>query len=539
MRKNRSILLLILAMMFALLTGCTQTTATLAPEERQIIFAIWSAPEGVFNHNLYQSRYDYNSMGPIFDGLLRSKPDLSLQANLAEAWEIRDGGLVFYYKLRDDIYWHDGKPVTTADVKFTFEWMIHPDYTGVRASLWEKLEGVAAFRTGEADHVSGIKVLNEREIEFHFSEIDAPAYRNVSTWPISPEHVFAGTPIKDLEKHEAIRRPIGSGPFKFENFVEGQYLSMVSNERYHLGVPRIDRIIVKVVSADVALAHLLTGSVDAALMSPNKRDWDKIKTSGFLSIIEYPMNGYQYMGMNNQHELFGDVRVRQALTYAIDRQGLVDSLLDGMGIVQVGHMAKASWAYNDLLKPYPFDPARTRRLLADAGFTPGADGILQRDGERFSFTLSYPTGDPVRMDSALVIQQNLKDVGIEVRLDIMEVASLAEKVFEHRDFDAYLLGWELDADPDATSLWASGETWNAVQFLHQKSDELLAAGRSVLETEARKKIYHEWQLLLYNEAPYVFLYAPNEAYVFNSALKGFSPNPFGFWWNVEKWYWDR
>lgn len=540
MYKKKLAFLLVFMLLFS---GFSVIGCHLGSEQGgQVVFAIWSAPDGVFNFNLHESRYDADSMGPIFDGMLGLNPDLTFYYNLAEEWEIREDGRVFYYKLRDDIYFHDGEPVTTADIRFTFEWMMHQDYTGVRAGNWAKIIGFDDFKAGKTDNVEGIKVLNDREIEFHFAEVDAPAHLSVSTWPISPKHVFEGTPIGELQHHKAITNPIGSGPFKFVRYVEGAFVEMVRNENYHRGIPRLERIIVKVANPDAAQLELLTGGVDAAWMTPNAEDWAVFKDSGFLSIVEYPANSYQYMALHNEHELFQDRRVRQAITYAIDRFSMVEELLDGMGVVQAGHMSSVSWAFNEDLQPRPFDPERARTLLNEAGWTLGDDGILKKDGTRFEFTLDYPTGDPVRENSALIIQKNLRYIGIEVNLNIMDFSALLAKVFPDADgnlgeFDAYLMSWILGADPDASIVWGNDAGWNAWRFVHPDNQRLLDAGRATVDIEKRKLIYDEWQQLIFDENPVVFLYAANEAYVFDSALRGFNPGPFGIWFDLIEWHW--
>jgi peptide/nickel transport system substrate-binding protein len=551
LRSKKLVWLLVCMMLAFVVASCTPAPPPDPPKPPDdpgkpdlsggtVVFALWSAPEGIFNVNLYQSRYDADSMGPIFDGLLGNNPDLSFYPNLAESYKISDNGLVFSYKLREGLKWHDGKPVTTADVKFTFEWMCHPDYTGVRAGYWKSIEGFEAYNKGEAQEVTGIKVLNAREIEFHFTEVDAPGFQNVSTWAISPKHVFEGTAIADLEKHPAIKSPIGTGPFKFVKYVPGAYLEMERNDNYHLGKPLLDKIIVKVANPDAAQVELITGGVTAAWVQPNKRDFDLYKKEG-LAITEYPQNGYQYMGLWLKEGFFADKAVRQAVTYAIDRFSIVKNLLDDMGIVQVVPMSSVSWGYDKDLKPYPFDPAKAKELLEGAGWKVGSDNFRYKDGKKAQFTLSYPTGNPVRMESALVIQQNLKDVGIDVVLDIMEFSALSNLVYTEKNFDAYLMGWGLGADPDASPIWGKASAWSPFHFGfdHPDNERLLNEGRAVVPQEERKPIYKAWQELLYEEAPYVWLYAGNEAYVYNAKLKEFKPNPFGIWFDVEKWYFAK
>ncbi len=245
------------------------------------------------------------------------------------------------------------------------------------------------------------------------------------------------------------------------------------------------------------------------------------------------------MGLQNRHELFNDKRVRQALTLAVDRYSIVDGLLDGMGIVQPGPVSSVSWAFNKDIKPYPYDPDRAEELLAEAGWVPGTDGFLEKDGRKFKFTLTYPTGDKIRMDSALIIQQNLKDIGIEVELDLLDFPTLTAKVADNRDFDAVLMAWDMPPDPDGIELWGPDSYFNFINFEHPNNLRLLQEGRSVVLKEERKAIYDRWQELIYDECPYVFLYTSYEAYVHNSGLREFKPNSFGIWYDVIDWHFER
>ena len=541
-RKRILVLLTALSLVVSALAGCGGSEMDISGGG-QVVLAVWSAPEGVFNSNLAESQYDQWCIEPMFDGLLKASTDLVLGANLAEDWSISDDGLTFYYKLRDDVKFHDGVKLTTADVAFTFKWMMHKDYTGVRYDNWQFIQGAEEYRAGTADDVPGIEVINDREINIHFTQVDAPAFYTLSTWDISPYHVFKDTAIGELENHPAITQPIGTGPFKFSNWVEDQYVEMVRNPDYHGDVAKLEKLILKVANQDVAQLELLTGNVDIAWVMPNADDWEMYEgTQGMaieLAIEEFPQNGYQYMSLNMTRDIFKDQAVRLAATYGINRERMVDGLLDGMGIIQVVPVASVSWAYATHLNPYPFDPTKAVQILEDAGYTKGGDGVWAKDGLRLEFELTYPTGNPVREDSALLIKEDLEAIGFKVNLKLVDFNTLSDQCMSgDRNFDAYLLGWGLGEDPDGSNIWHPDSTWNTPGFYHPDNLRLLLEGREVVPIEERRPIYVEWQELLYKEAPYVWLYSPNDAFVYNSSLKEFKPNPFGLYWDVEYWHWE-
>jgi len=498
-------------------------------EDNDIVMAIWSAPEGLFNMNLYESAYDaYAAVDPCFTGLMTHDPDADYELipKLAESMEVSDDEMTFSYTLREDVYFHDGEPVTTEDVKWTFEWMMDEDYTGVRAAYWEAIEE--------------IEIEDERTIHFHLSEVDAPALIRISTWGISPKHVFEGTPIAELEEHPNVtQEPIGAGPFKLVDYVEGQYTILEAFDDYVHGRPGIDQITVKVASSDAQLAELVTGASDLAWVQPERAEFDTYIEEG-LEVVSYPANAYQYMGFDLDHPFLEDVEVRHAITKGLDRGEMVDALFDGMGSVQVSHMSMVSWAYDEDLDPLPYDPEAANELLDDAGWEMDDDGYrYNEDGERLEFALSYPSGNVPRERNAEIIQDMLSDIGIAIELDMMEFTTLSDAVFEERDFDLYLMGWSLAIEPDPAGIWLSDDHWNAVGFDHPDNDELIMEGRRTTDLDERSEIYEEWQQLLVDEAPYVWLYAEDEAFVHTPDLQNFQGDAFSMWWNAHEWELDR
>ena len=527
-------LLMVVALLFAV--GCepeeVEEVEEVVDEEPDgedfLVMAIWSSPEGLFNPNLYESAYDaYAAVDPVFTGMMDHDPDADyeLVPNLAEEMEVSDDEMTFTYHLRDDIYFHDGEPVTTEDVEFTFEWMMDEDYTGVRAAYWESIEE--------------IEVEDETTIHFHLSNVDAPALIRISTWSISPKHVFEGTPIADLEEHPNVtEQPIGAGPYKLTEYEEGQFTTLETFEDFHRGKPNVDQITVKVASSDTQMAELITGSTDLAWVQPERDEFEAYQEEG-LEVVSYPANAYQYMGVMLDHPILGDVDVRHAITHAIDRWEIVDALFDGMGSVQVSHMSMVSWAYDEDLDPLPYDLDKANELLDEAGWEMDDDGYRYKDGEMLELTLSYPSGNVPRERNAEIIQDMLSDVGISIELDLLEFTTLADIVFEENDFELYLMGWSLAIEPDPSGIWLSDDAWNAVGFDHPDNDELIRKGRTTTDFDERAEIYREWQQLLIDEAPYVWLYAEDEAFVHTPDLKNFQGDAFSMWWNVEEWELDR
>jgi len=497
-------------------------------EEAALVMAIWSAPEGLFNPNLYESAYDaYAAVDPCFAGMMTHDPDAEyeLVPRLAESMEVSDDEKTFTYHLKDDITFHDGEPVTTEDVKWTFEWMMDEDYTGVRAANWVAIEE--------------IEIEDERTIHFHLEDVDAPALIRISTWGISPKHVFEGTPIAELEEHPNVtQEPIGAGPYKLVEFAEGQYTILEAFDDYVGGRPNIDQITVSVGSSDTQMAELITGAADLAWVQPEKDEFEAYQEEG-LGVVSYPANAYQYMGIKMDHPVLSDVNVRHALTHSIDRWEIVEALFDGMGSVQVSHMSMVSWAYDEDLDPLPYDVERANELLEESGWEMDDDGYRYKDGERLEFTLSYPSGNVPRERNAEIIQDMASDAGIAIELDMMEFATLSDVVFDEQDFELYLMGWSLALEPDPSGIWLSDDAWNAVGFDHPDNDELIMEGRRTTDMDERAEIYSEWQQLLVDEAPYVWLYAEDEAFVHTADLQNFQGDAFSMWWNVEEWELDR
>jgi peptide/nickel transport system substrate-binding protein len=252
---------------------------------------------------------------------------------------------------------------------------------------------------------------------------------------------------------------------------------------------------------------------------------------------------YAYLGWNQRNPLFQDRRVRQALTHAIDRQEIVETLLEGHAEVAHAPVSPLSWAYNDDVPRFEYDPEKARALLAEAGWRPGPDGILQKDGRRFSFEILSNDGNVIRRDIGVVVQQYLREVGIETRPAQMEWGAFLERIHPpNYDFDAVVLSWVLAVDPDPSAIWHSraiAQGLNNISFSNPRVDELADQNVRILDRAQRATILHQIWRVIAEEQPYTFLYYPRQSYGLKADVRGFVYHPSDAMYLVHRWWLDR
>ena len=471
----------------------------------------------------------------------------------------------FTFRLRRDVTWHDGRPFTAHDVAYTFRTILHPDYPGVLTGEYAALRGVEAMlaerakadqeqaarriTAGEAaarkqagwqawlenEGREAIQVVDDHTVVFTADRPHAPLLQNLSV-PLIPAHVFDSTPPGDMAEHPATRAPVGTGPYRFVRYVPDQYVELVRHEAYHRGRPHIERIIYRIANQDVAIGQLKAGELDYVPLKP--ADVVLVEGDPNIGVFVRPDLGYQYLGLNHRNPLFADRRVRQAILLAIDRQAMVDHLLKGYGHLAESHLPHGH-PYHDpeALPARGRDAAAAARLLAEAGWTErDAEGYLVRNGRRFRFTLLYPSGNAVRVASAPLIQADLKAVGIQVDLQMVEFSTLAATVFEGGGADAWLMGWSVGLDPDPGPVFDPDSRWGqATGWQSARSRMLLRIGASRLEPEERRPVYREWSRLLAKELPVIFLYSQDQIEAVRlDRVRGLRPDARGALWNI----WD-
>ncbi len=464
--------------------------------------------------------------GMIYNGLVKYDKDLNLVGDLAERWEIQDNGLTIIFYLRKDVRWHDGAPFSAEDVAFTFNAVMDPL--------------VKTPYRGDFERVRSLEVVDPLTVRITYKEPFAPA---LSSWGMSilPKHILAG---KDLNTTPLSRAPVGTGPYRLKSWKTQQKIELVSFPGYFERPPCIGRTVARVIpDAATIFLELQTQGIDSAGLSPlqYRRQTDSAFFAQQYRKFRFPSFSYVYMGYNLRSELFADIRVRRAINAAVDKEEIISMVLLGLGRAATGPFIPESWAFNGSVTPAPFDPALAKKLLAEAGWKDtDADGWLERNGRRFSFTLISNQGNEERSKTAQIIQRRLKEVGIEVKIQIVEWSVFLSEYIDKRRFDAVLLGWSLPREPDNFDIWHSSKTgegeFNFVSYANPEVDELLERARRTFELSERARCYRRIHAILYEEQPYLFLYVPDSLPILHRRFRGVEPAPAGIGYNFIEWW---
>lgn len=462
----------------------------------------------------------------IFVAPLRYDKNLRIEPYAAESYSVEDDGRLLRFTLRKGILWEDGTELTADDVEFTWRVAIDPRTASPYA---EDFLAVKEFRK------TGRYTFEARYDKF--------LARSLISWmqAILPKHILEG---RDLRNTPFSRRPVGAGPYRLKSWEPGSRITLEASPTYFKGRPCIAEVVYRVIP-DVSTMFLETkaGKVDVINLTPqqylrqtNGPLWDaEYRKYRFLSF------GYSFMGFNMRHPYFQDVRVRRAVSRAIDREAIVQGVLLGQGVPAFGPYKPGSWAYHPGLVPPKRDVAEAKALLAEAGFTrKNADGILEKDGKPFAFTLLTNQGNELRILTATVIQSQLREVGIDVRIRTTEWAAFIKEFVEKGRFDAVILGWTITQDPDIYDVWHSSKAkTGGLNFTHYKNaevDSLLERARSAPDMEERKKLYYRLQEVLDREQPYCFLFVPYALPAVQTRFRGIEPALAGIMHNFDRWW---
>ena len=468
----------------------------------------------------------HNICNIVYNGLVKYDKDMNIVGDLAESWDISRNGLVITFHLRKGVKWHDGQPFTSADVLYTYQVTVDPKTPTAYAGDFLKVKKAEA--------------LDDYTFRVTYDKPFAPA---LISWgsSILPRHLLAG---KDITKSALSRHPIGTGPYKFKEWVTGQKIVLVSNPDYFEGQPYIDGRITRIIP-DTATMFLELRAQNIGMMGLTPLQYTRQTENNLFknnfNKYRYLSFGYTYLGYNLKTPLFADKRIRQAISYAINKDEIISGVLLNLGKPANGPYKPGTWAYNDKVKIYNYNPQKARELLREAGWTKiNNEGILEKDGKPFVFEIVTNQGNETRQKCAEIIQRQLKEIGIVVKIRILEWSAFVTDFINKRRFDAVILGWSIPFDPDAYDVWHSSKTapeeLNFISYKNPEADEMLEKGRGTFNQNERKKYYDRFQEILAEDQPYTFLYVPEALVIISKRFRGVEPAPIGLEHNFIKWY---
>jgi peptide/nickel transport system substrate-binding protein len=456
-------------------------------------------------------------MQVIFNGLVKKDENSRLVPDLANKWEMPDEQ-TYIFHLRENVSFHNNKILSAEDVKYTFESIRDPALKSPKKESLEKIDS--------------IEVLDPHTIKFHLYEPFAPFLVNM-TIGIVPQDA-AVEMGEDFGVH-----PVGTGPFKFESWMQDHEVKLVAWKGCFSDPPRLDELFFKIIPEDtVRVLELEKGSVQLIQNLIPADLLHRLEGKDNLKIIKKPGSTYAYLGFNMEDPILKNPAVRKAIAHAIDRESIIKHILGSLARPARGMLAPANWAYEAEVDAYDYDPEQSKQLLDKAGFVdPDQDGPAPR------MKLVYKTSQNEQSRRvAEVIQQQLAKVGIEITIKSYEWGTFFSDI-RSGNFQLYTLKWVGVTDPDifyyvfhSSSIPPDGA--NRGRYRRAQVDRLLEEGRRVLDIEKRKEIYSAVQKFLARDLPYVSLWHQENVVAMQKDLKGFVLYPAGDLYSLQQVYFE-
>jgi peptide/nickel transport system substrate-binding protein len=468
----------------------------------------------------------------LFLPVVQYDENLQVIPGFARSWEVNADTTQLTFHLRNDVFWHDGVKTTAYDLEFAYERARDPETGFPNTAYWTHyLEGEVVdaftFRVGMRPHAQFMDPWR--------------------TFPPVPRHILGDVPSAELKRHAySTRETVGNGPFRFVSRVDGQSVTFEANPDFPEelgGRPYLDRIVFRVIPEPTTLmTELQTGSLDF-YMVPTPEQAKRIEVDPNLRLVAYPDRSFVLIGWNQRRPPFDDVRVRRALTMALDRQGIVEAVRYGYGELanatvpnffpQFDGQAGANLRH---------DSAGALALFAEAGWNRGADGKLRNaQGQPLTFTLNTNQGNQVRADIAQIVQAQLAEVGIDMEVQILEWGTLLDRINDPRtrDFDAVLIGWRTEFRIDDADLFhcdKRDEPFQWVGHCDARLDALLDTLPVITNTAEAQPLWQEYQRLIADQQPYTFVYFETRIHGLSRRLRNANPDPRGDWVGAAEWW---
>ena len=519
--KKKSVVLILCLLLLAgafVITGCAGNGEN-SNIDRNNTLIYGSGDYTAINPALYEHG-EINAL--IFAGLTAHDDENKVVPGLAEDWTFDKKTNTYTFKLREGLTFHDGEPLTSEDVKFTLEAILNPDNGSEIISNYTDIETIEC-----SDELTVKIKLSQPNVAF-------PDYMTIG---ILPKHILEG---EDLVTCDFNRNPVGAGPYRLTDWDMGQSITMESFDNYYGGEPDIEKVIFKIVpDTDARAMQLAAGEIDMAqITAKTAGSFDEADYPGAQEFAVYRMKtaAYRAIAYNFNHPFFAEnPELSNILSYAIDRQAIVESVLLGEGEAAYSPLQAGEYN-NDSIEKFEYDPGKCMELLEEAGWEKGADGYYEKDGQQLAFVISAMADDKVRVDMAVMCAAQLQKVGANVTAETRPSLDWGGQY-------ACIIGWGSPFDPDdhTYKVFSTDAGDNYTGYSNEKVDKILAEARHTEDAGKRTELYDEFQQAMTEAMPYTFLAYVDADYAMKANIKGITANTVlghhgvGVFHNIAEW----
>jgi len=497
----------VIAFVIGSLVGAPAAPPAESQKPAQAVVAIWGLPVRVLGSG--EAVTSYVSL-LINDGLVAVDARGNVQGRLAERYPVSPDGKTYLVTLRAAKF-QDGTAVTAADVKASYGLYLHPKYPTTPPALLE-IAGAKDYKAGKAPSVTGITVVNPRTVRFILDRPYPFFYEQIATEPILPQHALAAIDVARLQEAAFARQPIGAGPYRLSDWREKESITFDAFGGYWGGAPVLGRVVLKLIPEDATvMAELRAGNIDAGRIIPEA--YDAFLHDPRVTVLRVPGDTYYWFAPNLKLPIFQDVRVRRAMAYAINRDEMLKALYRGLGTAAQSPVHPSLWQYDKNVAGYTYNPAKAKQLLAEAGWTPGPDGVLRKGGQPFRVTYGFLAGKDYQ-NQALLIQQYLRAVGIDIKLQAIERGDFFSRyLVQGGPIELAGVAWfnllfpvqsELESNFKSTGAFAQ-----VFGYHNPDMDRLLDEAISTRDTARQRAIYAQVQQLVIQDVPRIMTVRPD------------------------------
>lgn len=449
----------------------------------------------------------------VFDGLVNVKPDYTAEPNLAEKWDNPDEK-TWVFTLRKGVKFHNGQELKAEDVKFTYDTILDEKFASPLRSFFTP--------------VKKVEVVDDYTVKFTLDSAYGPflSYLNQGIVPKA---------VVEKAGDSFANNPVGTGPYKFVSWKRADTISLEANPDYFRGRPKMDKIDLKIVPDNSArVVALESGDLDLVQSPLSPQDVTRLQSKAGFKVNRTPAAGYTYINLNCADPILSDVKVRQALSYMVNREQILNSIYKGIGSVAKGPIPPGMWAYTADLPSYTYDPNKAKALLDEAGWKVGADGKRSKDGKPLKLTIRTHSEDPDRRQLIEVLQAELTNIGIQADTNVIDFASFFADV-QAGKYQMGVIGWLNLANPDQATFrqFTIGGAGNYGKCEDAQIDKLIKDARVTLDQAKAKDLYQQASKMIVDKAFYIFVQYQEYVEIQRADLNGFVVDPVQNFYSIK------